>query len=162
MPVCPSVRLEQLGFRWTDFHEILYLNNFRKSVKKIQIPLKPDKYNGYFAWKPIYIFNVSLISSWNEKCLWQKLQRKLKKKKQKQQILDFSQQPYTLWDNVERYFEQNKLQMEILHMCIALEATDIQSEYVIIIAYPLQRWLHIRTSLLRLYLLWSFFVAQFE
>jgi hypothetical protein len=31
--LCWSVRME-LGFHWTDFHEILYLNIFRKSVKK--------------------------------------------------------------------------------------------------------------------------------
>jgi hypothetical protein len=27
---CPSVRVEQLGFHWKDFHEILYLDIFRK------------------------------------------------------------------------------------------------------------------------------------
>jgi hypothetical protein len=27
-----SVRMEQLGWHWTDFHEILYLSIFRKSV----------------------------------------------------------------------------------------------------------------------------------
>jgi len=39
-----SVRVEQLGFHWTDFHEI-YLRIFRKSVKKIQVSLKSDKNN---------------------------------------------------------------------------------------------------------------------
>ena len=29
MSVCPSVRMEQLGFHWTDFHEIWYLNFFK-------------------------------------------------------------------------------------------------------------------------------------
>ena len=29
-----SVRMEQLGSHWTNFCEILYLSNFRKSVKK--------------------------------------------------------------------------------------------------------------------------------
>jgi len=37
MSVCPSVRMEQLGSHWTDFHEILYLNVFRQSVAKIQV-----------------------------------------------------------------------------------------------------------------------------
>jgi len=27
-PVCLSVRMEQLGFHWMDFHEIWYLNIF--------------------------------------------------------------------------------------------------------------------------------------
>jgi hypothetical protein len=26
--VCPSIRIEQLGSHWTDFHELLYLNIF--------------------------------------------------------------------------------------------------------------------------------------
>jgi len=33
----------ELGSHWTDFHDILYLSIFRKSVKKIQVCLKSDK-----------------------------------------------------------------------------------------------------------------------
>ena len=47
MFVCASARMEQLGFHWTDFFEILHLNIFFKSVKKIQVLLKSDKNNGY-------------------------------------------------------------------------------------------------------------------
>jgi hypothetical protein len=36
MCVRPSVRIEQLGYRLTEFHEILYLSIFRKSVKKFK------------------------------------------------------------------------------------------------------------------------------
>jgi hypothetical protein len=32
-----SVRTEQLGSHWTDFHEVWYLSIFRKSVAKIQV-----------------------------------------------------------------------------------------------------------------------------
>ena len=35
-----SVRMEQLGSQWTDFHEILYLNIFRKFVEKIRVLIK--------------------------------------------------------------------------------------------------------------------------
>ena len=49
LSVCPSVRVELLGFHWTDFHEILYPNIFRKSVERIQVSLKLDKNNGYFT-----------------------------------------------------------------------------------------------------------------
>jgi hypothetical protein len=31
--------MEQLGSHWMDFHEILYLSIFQKSVKKIEISL---------------------------------------------------------------------------------------------------------------------------
>ena len=35
MSVRPSVRMEQLGSHWTDFHEIWYSSIFRKSDKNI-------------------------------------------------------------------------------------------------------------------------------
>jgi len=54
--VLPSVRMEQLGCHWTDFHEIWYLSIFRKSIQKIQGSLKSDKKNGYFTWTQMYIF----------------------------------------------------------------------------------------------------------
>jgi len=48
MPVRPSVRTEQLGSHWTDFHEIF--KSFQKSVEKIQVSLTSDnKTNGYFT-----------------------------------------------------------------------------------------------------------------
>jgi len=37
---------------------------FRKSVEKIQVPLKSDKNEGYFTWRPLYIFyRISFSSS---------------------------------------------------------------------------------------------------
>jgi len=41
--------MEQLGALWADFHEILYLNIFRKSVDEIQASLKCNKNDGYFT-----------------------------------------------------------------------------------------------------------------
>jgi hypothetical protein len=43
LSVRPFVRMEQLGSRWMDFHEIWYLSVLRNSVEKIQFSLKPDK-----------------------------------------------------------------------------------------------------------------------
>jgi hypothetical protein len=37
-----SVRMKQLGFHWTDFHEICYLRIFRKPVEEIQVSLKSE------------------------------------------------------------------------------------------------------------------------
>ena len=51
--------MEQLGSRWTDFHEIWYVRICQKSVEKIQVQLRPDKNKGYFTWRPIYIFIIS-------------------------------------------------------------------------------------------------------
>jgi hypothetical protein len=55
--VCLIVRVEQLVSHWTDFHVILYLSIFRKSVEKFQVWLKYDKNHGYFAWRRMYIYN---------------------------------------------------------------------------------------------------------
>jgi hypothetical protein len=38
--LCQSVRMGQLGFDWTDFHEIWYYSIYWKSVEKIQVLLK--------------------------------------------------------------------------------------------------------------------------
>jgi len=46
MFVCPSVRMEQLGIHWPDFHDIWYLNLFRISVDNIQAQLKSNEQKG--------------------------------------------------------------------------------------------------------------------
>jgi hypothetical protein len=38
--------IEKLDSGWTDFHEILYMSIFRKSVVKSQVLLKSDKNSG--------------------------------------------------------------------------------------------------------------------
>jgi len=37
--------MEQLGSHWTEFHEILSMKDFPKSVTKIKVSLKSDKNN---------------------------------------------------------------------------------------------------------------------
>jgi hypothetical protein len=37
LPIRLSVRMEQLGFYWTDFYEIWYLRIFRKSLEKLEV-----------------------------------------------------------------------------------------------------------------------------
>jgi hypothetical protein len=56
--VCPygTTLLPLDAFSWT-------LNIFRRSLEKIQVSLKSDKNDGYFTWRPIYIFyHISLSS----------------------------------------------------------------------------------------------------
>jgi hypothetical protein len=62
MSVRPSVRMEQLGFHWTDFHEIWYLGIFRKSVEKIKVSLKSNKNDGNFTRRLTFFYRISLIS----------------------------------------------------------------------------------------------------
>jgi len=54
--VCPSLRMEQLDFHWTDFHEIWYLSIFRQSVKKILVSINSDKNNGHITFFFYYLF----------------------------------------------------------------------------------------------------------
>ena len=49
--------MEHLGYHVKEFHEIVYLIIFRKSVEKIQFSLKSDKNKGYAVWRPINIFD---------------------------------------------------------------------------------------------------------
>ena len=57
MFVRPSVRMEQLGYLGTDFHEIWCFGIFRKSVEKFRISLKSNKIKEYFTWSHIKIFD---------------------------------------------------------------------------------------------------------
>jgi hypothetical protein len=49
MSVSLSVRVEQLGCYWKDFHEIWYLSIVRNPVEKIQVSLKSEKNKGWFT-----------------------------------------------------------------------------------------------------------------
>jgi len=49
MYVRPSARIEELGCHLADFHEILYLSIFPRSVEKMEFSLKSDNNNGYFT-----------------------------------------------------------------------------------------------------------------
>ena len=67
--VDPPVHMEQLGSHWTDLMKF-------EDFEKIQVSLKPDKNNGYYMWRPIYIlYHISLSSSYNGKCFRQTLWR---------------------------------------------------------------------------------------
>jgi len=59
-----------------------------------------------------------------------------------------------LWDNLERYCRGGQTTYDniIRRMripCWITEATKSYSEYIIFIAFPLQQWLHERSSMLR-------------
>jgi len=68
---CLSVRNEQLGSHWTEFHAIKRLGVFRRSVEKIQVSLQSDNNNGHFTWRLMHIYNIALNSSYSEKCFRQ-------------------------------------------------------------------------------------------
>jgi hypothetical protein len=46
---------------------------FLNLSRKIQVSLTYNKNSGYFTWRPIYIFDYSVSSSWKEKCFRNRL-----------------------------------------------------------------------------------------
>ena len=74
LSVCQSI--EQFGSHSTDFHITSNKKNIRKSVEQIQVSLKSDTNNGYFTRRRIYIYDISLNSSYNNKCFRRNLYMK--------------------------------------------------------------------------------------
>jgi hypothetical protein len=147
-----SVRMEQLGSHWVDFHEIWYLRILENLWTKFQVSLKSDNNNADFAWRLIYTFLcISLCSSQNEKCFRQKLLRKSKHTYYvwKRFLLKNHTIHEIMWKNI---VEPDRPQITTWLMHIASwipEAANTHPEYVILIAFPQQQWLHERVSMLR-------------
>jgi hypothetical protein len=153
--------MEQLGSHWTDFHEILYLNIFRKSLQKIQVSLKSGKNNGYFTWRPVHVFyHVSLSFSQNTKSLsFSQNTKCLNKSCRDNQNTLFMFSNFLPPENRAMYeimwkntVQPDRLQMTIWReriACWIAKTTNTQSEYVVIIAFLLQQRLQERASVLR-------------
>jgi hypothetical protein len=148
----PSFLMQQLCSDRTDFHEMLYLSIFRKSVAKIQVSLKSDKNNGYFTWR---LCKFIIISRWIL------LRAEMFKTKVAEKIkthslfsVTFSRKSCRLWDNVERYGTAGQATYDNIirrmrFACWITKATDTRWEYAILIAFLWQKWLRERASMLR-------------
>ena len=55
LSVRPSVHMVQRDSYCAYIHEDWYLRVFGKYIEKLQVSLKSDKNNGYFAWRPTWI-----------------------------------------------------------------------------------------------------------
>jgi hypothetical protein len=66
--VRPSLRMEKLGFHWTDFDENWYLSSFFFLIcRENSSFIKPDNNNGHFTWRRFHIYdNILLNYSQNE------------------------------------------------------------------------------------------------
>ena len=76
--VCLSVRMEQFGSQWKDFHQMLYSCTFPK-FDNIQLLLQSDKNYSFFTGRLLYVYaNISLIFAYNEAYFRQNFEEKLK------------------------------------------------------------------------------------
>jgi len=62
LSVCLSIHTEQLSSQWTYFCGILYLSIFFKICQEYSSFIQSDRNNGYFTWKPIYVYDHILLS----------------------------------------------------------------------------------------------------
>jgi hypothetical protein len=150
----PSVRMEQLVPYWWDFHKISYLSIFffRNFSEKIQVSLKSAKNSGYFTCRSILIFfiisrsvplrmrNVSHESCWEVKThiLCSKI--------------CFPQNGAVykiMWRNIVQPGKPRITTGRMRIACRIPKTRNTLSEYVIIIAFPLQQRLHECASILR-------------
>ena len=126
---------------------------FANSVVQIQVLIKSDTNNGYFTWIPMHIFNhIALNSPYNEICSRQKLYRKTK------HILCsiiFFRKSCRLWNHVKKYSKAGQIADDNLAHALCMLGNygytykHTHPEYVILIAFPWQQWLHKRASVLR-------------
>jgi hypothetical protein len=140
--------MAQFVSHWTDFHEIFYWRIFRESRENSQVSLNSERNIGYFTSRPTYIYdNVSLTSSWNEKCFRQKFLGQIKTP-MLYLVTPLHPHPTSrkscLLRDVEKYGRGRQAtdDKKIWLMgvaCWITKATDAYSEYVIPIAFPRQR-----------------------
>ena len=138
-----SVRMKQLGSHWMDFHEIWYLRIFWKSVGKIEVLLLSHKNNGYFTWRPIYICNHVLLKF---SLQWEMFLTKVVHKIKTHISCSVISPPLPnravyeiMWKNI---VQPDRPQITIWRMrilCLITKATNAQSEYVTVLAFPRQQ-----------------------
>jgi len=143
--------MEQLGSHWKDFHKILYLGIFRKSVVKIQVLFKSDKNNEYFTWGPIYIWSY-LIHFFLECKMFQTNVVEKIGTHFKFNNCFFFRKSCRLWDNVEKHCTVVHVDDNtIRRMRIACWITRATDTHMLCSTHLLATatWLHVRASMLR-------------
>ena len=107
---------------------------FRKYVEKRQASLKCDNNNGYFTWRPMYIFyHTSLSSSWDEKCFRQKLQGKSKQAFYAQCPLFENRAVYEMSNNIVVPDRPQVIIWSVHIACWIPKATNTHSQYVMML-----------------------------
>jgi len=147
LSVCLSVRMELLCFHWKDFHKnpyVFFKKYFLLKSNTKSGTLHTDQYTFVIICR-----SVLLIM----KNVWSKICGKIQNT---HFLFNTSNVPfrktYRLWDNMENIIERGRPQMTIRRMRVAYwipKATNTHSQYVVLIAFPLQQWLYESPSMLR-------------
>jgi hypothetical protein len=145
--VCLSVRMEQLGSQWKDFHPMWYSSAFPKFDNNIQLLLKSDQKSSYFTWSLLYVYNnTSLISAWNETYSRQTLNTNSKHMFYVQYF--FSKYVPFIKECEKNITDRQATRANIIwHSCFircVIKDTHTRSHYVILIDFRLLKWLRER------------------
>jgi hypothetical protein len=146
--VHPSFCMGQFSLHSMNFDKMRHMGIVWKSVEKIQVPLKFDKNNGNFTWRLLYIYDVTCHSSLLGV---RNVSDGFVEEKHVLCSVNFCWKLCHLLDNVEKEGRatDDNITWHVHFAYWVTEATDTHSEYVILIAFPQQQWLHECTSVLR-------------
>jgi hypothetical protein len=143
--------MQQIVSQWMDFHKILYLSIFRLSVKN-QVSLKSDKNNGLFTWRPICIFIIYLSVPLRMRNVSDNTCRENGNTHFMFSNFFFLKW-WLLWRNMEEYSRAGEAKddnMVLAHFTLGTWGyKHTLSEFVILIAFPLQQRLHESASMSR-------------
>jgi hypothetical protein len=139
--VCPhgTTRLPLDGFSWN-----LIFESFSKICrKKIRVSLKSDKNKGYFIFlmiSPSFLLRMRNVSDKRCSCGTHILCSTV--------FCFFENRAFyeLMWKTL---VQPERPQTIIRLKCISRGVTNKHSEYVTLVAFPLQQWLHERASILR-------------
>jgi hypothetical protein len=115
--VRPSVRKEQLGFNWMDFHEIWNLSVFRKPVEKIQVSLTLTRIKSTVHEDQYTFLTISPSVRLRTKNVSGKVEKIETFYVQEKNV--FFRKPCRLWDNVENFVERGRTHMTVRRIRIA-------------------------------------------
>jgi hypothetical protein len=151
MSVCLSIRMEQLGPQLTDFREIWYFTIFHKSVEKIQVSLKYDK-NSKNTQPLKYFYDNIELSFFRMKNISDKICRESKKA------------PFMFNNCLNRAFyhicgkiwysrKSHRWQYNAANALYMMHNWGYKHTFRTckFTAFPWQRWLRERASMLRIY-----------
>ena len=158
MSVCLSVRprgtiwLLLNGFSWTMKFKDFFFENL---LRKLKDWLICDKNNGFFTWRPLYIYGQHLAEFFLE---WKMFQTKVVEKITTHVLCSITcfWKSCRLWDNGKKYGTAGQATDEniIRRMRIACwitKSTNTHSEYVTLNDFTQHKWLRERAPVLSCY-----------
>jgi hypothetical protein len=146
-----SILMEQLGSKWTDFHEIWYLNICLETCRKNSSLITFWQEQRVLCMKIYVIYDNIFLAFLKMRNISDKICRESQNTHFMfhigfTKILLFYE---IMWNNT---VEPDRPQVTIRHMRIACcmpKTTDTHLDYVMFVVFPLQQWLQGRASVLR-------------